>query len=111
MDGRHVEYERKVMSLSDFIPADVVFPRPAVIAEDLAAPVTGNGHPLQLAPAVPADGDLFFELGPAVILAGPGAAVVFRQEMVKTEDISAPRARERRFAKSLPADMAPVHHA
>lgn len=85
----------------------MVFRQPAVIAQDLAAPVAGDQHSFQLAPAVTAD----FEVGLTVILVRPGAMVVFRHEMGKAEDLPAPRARKREFPKDLPANVATVHYA
>jgi hypothetical protein len=73
--------------------------------------MTRNGHPFQLASAVPADFDFEFEVGLMVILARPGAMVVFWHKMLKTKDVSAPRAREGEFAKSFPANVALVHYA
>jgi hypothetical protein len=46
-----------------------------------------------------------------IVLAGPGAMVVIRHEMIKAEQVSAPRAREREFAKNFPANVATVHYA
>jgi len=46
-----------------------------------------------------------------IVLAGPGALVVIRHEMVKAKNVSAPLAREREFAKNFPANVATVHYA
>jgi hypothetical protein len=85
----------------------VVLRQPAVIAQDFTAPVTWDELPFQLASAVPAD----FEMEITIIMVRPGAMVVFRHEMVKAEDVSAPLAREREFAKNFPANVATVHYA
>jgi hypothetical protein len=93
----------------------MVFRRPAVIAQDFTAPMTRNGHPFQLASAVSADFDFDFEfeVGLMVILVRSWAMVAFWHKMVKTKNVAAPLARERRreFAKSFLANVATVHYA
>ena len=85
----------------------MVLRQPAMVTQDFTAPVTGNELPFQLASTVPADSEVEI----TVIQVRPGAVVVFRHEMVKAKDLSAPRAREREFAKIFPANVATVHYA